>query len=303
MLAFERLGYGNMDAVKEYFERDNIRYRKSCADITCDLVFGTTFLWRDFYSTEFAVLGDSLVLRISNGGTSMFSSPFGDKSIPAILRELREYCRLKGEPLYFCFVPEKDLHYFRETYDLVFETAELDWYDYVYDKDSLALFPGKRYHRQKNHINKFIRAYPNGKFVPITNDNSSLVRDYAVEWYDRYSDDSDMSVAEECAVCEMLSKWNTDTGIDGGFVESEGRILGFTLGEIIGDTVYVHIEKAEHDNNGGYQFLASEYLKSISDKGVQFVNREEDMGIPGLRKSKESLHPVKLLKKYTLYCC
>lgn len=302
MLTFEKLSYSNYSTVKKYFDACNKRYISAGADITCDLAFGTTFLWKDYYKTNFAVLGNSLILQITNGGIVMYSSPVGASDIPEMLEAVREYCHSRGEALYFCFVPEYDLHYYEECFDTVFSTVEEDWYDYVYEKYNLCEFPGRLYHRQKNHVNKFIKTYPGSKFVPITDENVSLVRAYAEEWYKRYSDGSAMSEAEEYALYDLLDNWDKCTDLTGGFVETARGISGFTVGETVGNTVYVHIEKAEHDKNGAYQFLSSGYLKSMDDS-VKFVNREEDMGIEGLRKSKQALHPVKLLKKYTLYCC
>lgn len=302
MLTFERLGYDNFTTVKKYFDENNKRYLSCGADITCDLAFGTTFLWRDYYKTSFAILGNSLILQIANGGIVMYSSPVGSSDIPEMLCALREYCHSRGEALYFCFVPESDLKYYDECFDTVFSTLEEDWYDYVYDINSLSDFPGRLYHRQKNHINKFVKSNPDAEFIPLTCSNAMLARRYAESWYSRYSDGTAMSLAEEAALFDLLDNWGRCESFTGGFIETSDGLSGLTIGETVGNTVYIHIEKAEHDKNGAYQFLSSEYLKQM-DNSIKFVNREEDMGIEGLRKSKQSLHPVQLLEKYTLYCC
>lgn len=303
MLDFKKLTYEDYSKVKKYFITDNERYRVGDADITCDMVFGTTFFWRGFYNTKYAILGDTLILQITNGGIEMYSSPLGNGDFDNALQAIKEYVHSRGNALYFCFVPEFDLHFFYDNYDIVFSTEEPDWYDYVYDKANLSDFPGRKYHRQKNHCNKYLKTNPNARFITINSENAAKVKEYAAEWHGAFSDTSDMSAAEFTAVADLLDNWDDNPCLGGGFIESDGNIHGFTIGEIVGDTVYVHVEKADHTVNGAYQFLSSEYLRSITDENVIFVNREEDMGIEGLRKSKQSLHPEKLLKKYTLYCC
>ncbi len=303
MLDFKRLTYEDYSTVQEYFDLDNSRYRDHGAAITCDLVFGTTFFWRNFYDTKYAIHNGSLILQITNGGIEMYSSPLGNGDFDGILHEIRQYAHSNGNALYFCFVPEFDLHYFKDNYDVVFSTEEPDWYDYVYDKASLTDFPGRKYHRQKNHRNKYLKINPNTRFIPIDSNNAAMVKEYAAKWHSDYSDSSDMSEAEISSVYDVLENWDKNPFLSGGFIESDGDIHGFTVGEVVGDTVYVHVEKADHTANGAYQFLSSEYLRSINNPNVIYVNREEDMGIEGLRKSKHSLHPEKLLKKFTLYCC
>ena len=112
-----------------------------------------------------------------------------------------------------------------------------------------------------------------------------------------------MALAETKAVIETLDNWDYNYSLCGGYITSSDRVIGFTIGEIVGDTVYVHVEKADHTIPGAYQFLSSSFLKNLDNADIRFVNREEDMGLPGLRKAKLSLHPIKLLKKFTVYCC
>lgn len=303
MLEFQTLSYNNRNTVNEFFAKDNFARFNSASDVTCDLVFGTTFLWREYYSTSYAEASGSLILQIRNGGISMFSVPIGEGDIKSSLVTLKDYAHNNGIALYFCFVPEAYLPFFHDAFDIVFASEEPDWSDYVYDLTSLRDFLGRRYHGQKNHLNKFKKMNPNASFHTLTSDNVHMVKEFASKWYDMYSDNSHMSEAEERAVFDYLNNLEHNSNLTGGVIMSENSAAGFTVGEIVGDTVFIHIEKADHTIPGAYQFLQSEFLRSISNKNVKFVNREEDMGIPGLRKAKHALHPVKLLKKYTLYCC
>ena len=89
-------------------------------------------------------------------------------------------------------------------------------------------------------------------------------------------------------------------GFFGGLIRTEGRIVAFSFGEIIGDTLFVHVEKALREVRGSYQMIVSELLSRFATDGILYVNREEDVGDPGLRYSKESYHPKCLLEKYEM---
>ena len=160
MIDFKKPGYEDYDTLQRYFTRDNKWHTENLWDITCDHVFGTTFFWREYYNTEYAVIDDSLVLKISTGGTTMFSVPIGGDNIPAILNTIKEYSHSRGIPLYFCFVPEQHLQYFDQVFDVVFASEEYDWSDFVYDIESLKDYSGRKYHGQKNFLNRFIKQMP-----------------------------------------------------------------------------------------------------------------------------------------------
>lgn len=301
MLEFKRLEYEDRDTVGDYFRRDNERRLAEGAPMICDSLLGTTFFWREYYNIRYAIYEDSLILLASGGGTDMFSFPIGGDTVAA-LHAVREYAHSIGIALYFCFISEYDLHFFEECYDVVFSSEEPDWSDYVYDKASVTDFAGKHFHGQKNMLNRFKRTDPTAAFVPMESSLCSAVSEYISQWFQKYSDGSPMSAAEEKAIYELLRRWD-ESKMTGGIVTSKDGICGFTAGECVGDTVFVHVEKAEQNRAGAYQFLASEYLRKTTDPSVIYVNREEDMGISGIRKAKQSLHPIRMLKKYTLYCC
>ena len=84
----------------------------------------------------------------------------------------------------------------------------------------------------------------------------------------------------------------------GGLLRAGGKIVGFSAGEIVGDTLIIHVEKADIAYDGVYQALVNEFAKRFVTESVQYINREEDVGDPGVRKSKDSDHPLRLLEKY-----
>lgn len=113
----------------------------------------------------------------------------------------------------------------------------------------------------------------------------------------RYHKDSASAQAEEGCVREFLRDFAAYAPL-AGLLRVNGRVVGFSAGEIVGDTLIIHIEKADIAYEGVYQALVNEYAKCFVTPGVRYINREEDAGDEGLRRSKESYHPVRLLEKY-----
>ena len=104
---------------------------------------------------------------------------------------------------------------------------------------------------------------------------------------------------ENKKVIEVLDNFDT-YGMLGGYLIADGKIVGFSINEIVGDTLYTHIEKADRQYKGAYQMLVNQAAITFAVDEVSFINREEDMGDLGLRTSKKSYHPIELLKKYTI---
>ena len=301
MADFKKLSFEDYPIIKPYFESDNLRNIRNDNHIICDRVFDCTFLWRNYYDTRYAIVGDSAVLSISHGNTEMYSFPMGGDILHA-LKGIKEHIRNAEKNAYFCFIPQCDIHYFHEVFDCVFISEEPDWSDYLYNVTDIMNYAGKRYHGQRNFYNRFAKANPNAELVSVNNGNARRVIPFIQKWFAEHGDNSPMSVAEEKGIYELLDKWDSYS-MRGAYLTASEEIVGFTAGEIIGNTAFIQIEKADHSMPGVYQYMSAEYLKLICHDGLHFVNREEDMGIPGLRKAKEDLHPVEKLKKFTLYCC
>ena len=125
------------------------------------------------------------------------------------------------------------------------------------------------------------------------------MKEFLSYYYESVQKDSSTFRDEELAVNEVLSHLDI-YGFFGGVIRAEGNICAFSLGEVIGDTLFVHIEKADREIRGAYQMMVSEFVSHYGKEPVLYVNREEDVGDPGLRYSKESYHPHALLEKYVL---
>ncbi len=135
--------------------------------------------------------------------------------------------------------------------------------------------------------------------MEIDETNRNEVRDFFLDFSKKYAKDYGTFKEERSKILEVFDNFDT-YGLLGGALKVENDIVGFSLGEIVGDTLFVHIEKADRNFTGSYQMLVNQFAKAYAGESVAYINREEDDGDEGLRTSKLSYHPVRLLEKYTV---
>lgn len=291
MLNFKPISLDSLEEIKEYLPYKNNR--------TCDSTIGTLFMWREFYKSEYAIYNETLFMkvRISNGNTS-FILPTGKRPLEEGLQTLVEYTNQMNMPLIFCAIPEEALeiikNFFQNKVEFQFDR---DMSDYLYLSEDLSQLKGRRYSGQRNHMNKFKKTYPNYQYTRMSKGNINRV----IDFYDGFSSNMvkamEMAIEENKRAGEILPLIG-DIGLFGGFIEIEGEIIAISVGEIINDTLYVHIEKALKEYPGSYQMIMNEFAKDSINESVLYINREDDAGDLGLRTSKLSYHPHKLLDKY-----
>lgn len=176
-------------------------------------------------------------------------------------------------------------------------------HDYVYAIDDLADLEGKKYDGKRNHCRRFESLYPDCETVEIDEKSIDAVRLMAKEWYAqrREADPDGEYSMEECALTRALDHYR-ELSLDGIALVQNGRVLAFSIGNRMStDTVDVNFEKAASDVQGGYAAINRAFARHIRAgyPAVRFLNREEDMGIEGLRRAKESYKPHHRVVKYT----
>ena len=165
--------------------------------------------------------------------------------------------------------------------------------DYVYNTADLISLSGKKYHGKRNHLNKFLSLY-NWTYKNI--DKTNLKK--CAEFVARITSERNPDPAHEINAMNLLFDNFFELGVTGGCIEIDGRIAAVSVGEKMGDTALIQVEKADTAFDGAYAAINQIFLKNeFSD--CRFVNREEDMGVAGLRKAKMSYHPAFLYTKYT----
>ena len=286
MLNFQKLTLEHIDEIKPFFHAH--------PTMICDNTVGGAFMWRDYFSTEFAKFNDTLIFKAKIkyfNDIIAFSMPLGS-DVQGSLKEIELYCRETGTPVVFCTVTENDIGELKKDFNSLTIYPEENWNDYIYDKNDLTLLKGKKWHGQKNHINYFIKTNEDYRFEKITGENISGVKEFFSSL--EITNNSDIFIEERKKVFEVLDNYEA-YGLTGLLLRANGSVCAFALGEIIGNVLYVHIEKADKSIRGAHQMIVREFA---AQDGITHINREEDVGDPGLRASKMSYHPVDILKKH-----
>lgn len=286
MLSLKKIGLEDIKILKAYFETYPARQ--------CDRSAGATAMWRDYFDNSYAVIDGTLILS----SESKFIFPIG-RNIENALNEIENHCKENNIPMILCTVNKSELEKIGNIYNEFNVEADRDWFDYLYSKESLLALTGKKYNTPRNHINKFKKLYTDWSFEAINENNIPSLIEFTKNF--KFNSEKDESAALELKMCiEVLENYET-YGMLGGVLKSRDKIIGYSMGEIVGDTLFCHVEKADISYNGAYQMLTNQFLQMYaSDDEIRFVNREEDCGDEGLRKSKMSYHPIELIEKNTV---
>ncbi len=292
-LEFKQMGLSDIEKIRPLLGCNEYR--------TCDFTIGGLLMWVDYFNYEYCVYEDTLFIKgISENhpGKVAFSMPIGRLPLNESIALIVDYCNDNGIEPSFSAVPAAKAEDIAAITGGVVEPLE-GWSDYLYDVRSLATLQGKAYPKKRNHVNRFMIENPNYGFEMITSRNIGE----AMAFLDTVDLDgkADQAVASyELEQCRSVLS-NIDTYLfDGALLRAEdGAVCAITLGEVVGDTLYVHIEKMDHNVAGAGETVNKLFAAEMLSRncGLRYVNREEDMNDPGLRFAKESYHPVSLLDK------
>lgn len=261
-----------------------------------DYSFANLYMWRHEYHPMIAIVGDRLI--VGNPNWDSYSYPKGHGDLRQAIDLIIEDAHAKGRKAIIHDLTDRMLEEFLPIYGDRFElTEDRDNADYLYTADKLCNLAGRKLSAKRNHINKFER---NGdwEFVRITDDNMEAAREFVAEFYKEKSD-PDLE-SEAIAIAEMFANYH-ELGFMGGLLYQNGKPVAFTAGTLLDpECVDVHFEKALPNVEGAYTMVNREFARMVASEhpSVEYFNREEDMGLEGLRKAKLSYHPDVLLMKY-----
>lgn len=261
-----------------------------------DYSFANIFMWRFAYEPKIFFHENRML--VSNPTLDMFSYPKGDGDVSASIELLLEDAHKCGKKLLLRGLTDKTLDEFLPLYGDKFEIIQdRDNADYIYTADKLCSLSGRKLSSKRNHINKFEK---NGawEFKEINDSNMNDAKSFISEFYIE-KNDPDLE-SESIAINEMF-KYYEELGFIGGLLYQNDKIVAFSAGTLLDEDVFdVHFEKAFPDVEGAYTMVNREFAKLVVSKHPNIVafNREEDMGLEGLRRAKLSYHPDILLMKY-----
>ncbi len=264
-----------------------------------ELTFTNLFMWRCYYQffiTE--VEGFLTLLAQPIGSRPYFFPPLGRGDLQGWLEACLDYFRYLGVPPRFERFPESLVRGLSLPPGLRV-LPDRDNADYVYRVQDLIRLSGNRYHTQKNHINRFSKRHV-WTYEPLTPETVQACLGLQEEWCRvKQCLESHSLLHEDRAIVEAFTHFAA-LPFQGGVIRVAGKVEAFTLGEMLNpETVVIHIEKANPEIPGLYPLLQQQFLAHHWPH-VPFVNREQDLGIDGLRKSKLSYHPVFLVEKFRL---
>lgn len=295
-LRFTPLTIASISTLRPYLEASPFR--------TCDYSIGGMVMWAGYFDYSYAIYRDTLFVKgVTEDDVTRpaFSLPVGALPLDESVRLLKEYCLTHdGLPLTFSAVPEEAVDQLRRL-GAVKVTELGDWGDYVYNASDLANLSGKKLGKKRNHVNRFMTEHPDYVFEPLNADNLQAVKDF---YRGAQLDASKPALADVereqvFGVLDNLDSYN----FEGAVLSIPGLgVVAFTLGEVIGDTLYTHIEKMDHTVNGAGETINKLFAGMMSGRYPElvYINREEDTGDPGLRHAKESYHPAMILRKYNV---
>ena len=297
MLEFAEITINDKELFGKYLRLDNPQIS--------DTSFTNLFMWRDYYKFRYAEIHGMLwIISVPEGQEPFLLEPIGNmnqESIDRAIVVLKEYFKKNDWKLVFKKIHEDKIQYFRKHVNseesIVFDR---DNSDYVYLSDNLINLKGKKYDGKRNHINKFKKLYQY-EYVPLTEEHINDCSDIMDAWCrERNCDDHKGFYCEKLANMEVLKNFNR-LGCKGAIMRVDGKFEGFTIGEMLNaDTAVIHIEKANNQVNGLYTFINQQFCEHEWQQ-AKYINREQDLGVEGLRKAKLSYNPEKLINKYTIY--
>jgi len=280
---FKPLALEDQSVFNEYFDREPSE--------VCELNFANLFIWKESEHPRWTIMDGSLCILVEPGCEPPYAlPPVGGDRIPETMTAcLRHVPRLARVPEDFvrkygaCFRIEEDPSNF----------------DYIYRVEDLAELKGKRYDGKRNRIRKFESTFAHEYHALTASDVPGCVR-LLDDWFEEKRNGDSGMMADKTAIVQALASFEL-LGLKGGVVKVGGRVEAFTLGgRLTADTAVIPIEIANPGLVGLAQWINREFVRR-EWLGFRYINREQDMGIEGLRRAKLSYQPAGLVKKYNLY--
>lgn len=292
-LFFRPMSVDDISIVRPFLEKNCYR--------TCDYTLGGMFMWVDYFNYEYCIYDETLFVKgVSENHPDMvaFSLPLGKLALSESVPLIKDYCRRNNLRLAFSAIPIECADELAALCNGTVERLE-EWSDYLYSAEALATLTGKQYSKKRNHVNRFFVENPGRLLEMITAENIEEVKSF-MSTLDLSQKTDPQVAAYELQQCLDVLDHIDDYLFEGAILrDAAGGICAVTLGEVVGDTLYVHIEKMNHLVAGAGEtvnkLFASEMLRRHC--GLRYINREEDMGDPGLKFAKESYHPIGVLEK------
>lgn len=288
MLDFKSIEKSKIKEYKAFYEEDQIG---------CEANFVSAYLWNSEYNIKVAVFDDTLIKAYFRGDGRLwgYCFPHG-KNVRGALEAIFEDARENDRQPYLGYMSRDEREEFERIYPdkYIFEPSTTTQ-DYIYLTENLANLPGKKYHAKRNHISRFFRNFPESRIEPITKQNAKDALTVARLWCEENGIDCNTH-AEYAVIGEALDNLELFE-MRGMMLYADEKPIAMTLGSEISEICFdVNFEKALKDYDGSYAVINNEFAKTLTS--YKYLNREEDLGLEGLKKSKLSYHPEIIYERF-----
>ena len=268
--------------------------------MNCDMNVANLCSWQFLYHTEYAVVEGFLVLRFVADGHVTYMKPIGKGDLRPVLELLMADARSLGDTLRMACVCPCAQGLMEESMPGAFAySVNRDRADYLYLREKLVTLSGKKLQPKRNHISKFKRTYPNYEYRPLTADLVDDCIRLGEEWCRTNDSCMQRAMQAEQRMIDYALHHIDELHIVGGTLWVEGRMVAFTFGARINAEAFdVCVEKADTAYEGAYAMINNEFVSRLPED-ITYINREEDLGLEGLRKAKLSYQPDLILDKMT----
>ncbi len=269
----------------------------------CERCFVDLFIWRYHYKTRICFLEGFLLIKMTppDGGPDRYISPIGEGDLSKVLDALEEDALERRIPYRLVSVAEPMIARIETVKPgkFIFSHDSEDGDDYIYLAEKLRTLSGKKLQSKRNLVNRFKAEYEGRwSYEDITPETRKDAFEFHLKWCEQNGCAHDREFeGETCAIIQALDNFEA-LGMHGGILRLDGNVIAFTLGCRATEDMYiVQIEKADHNIAGAYQMINQQFVLRNCDD-VEYINREEDLGLEGLRKAKHSYYPVMRGVKY-----
>ena len=289
MLDFQEISIEDRERIENYFE--------FLEEPFCDFTFGNLFSWSVVENTKIAFLNNFLFIRFSDDKKFYYAFPIGKGEIKNAINLIIEDAKINDKKIQFVCLTKKQTKILKEIFDEKIKiNKNRDDFDYVYSVEKLSTLSGRKYHSKKNHFNSFKNNF-DFIYEEINENNLQECIGFASEWY-LQNEATPMLLKEQKVLNNALENY-FNLNLIGAIIKINEKIVAVCAGEKMykQNMFCTHFEKASSEFPKAYTAI-NKLFSEFSINNFEFVNREDDAGIEGLRKAKLSYYPEFILKKY-----
>lgn len=285
-MIFKEIELSDKKKIQEYFTPEK------CAG--AHQSFTNMYIWQESYNISFSEEDGFLFIKSRHShDCSYYIFPCGEGDRKAAIEKIIEDAKNCGCKCIIAHMSPEECEFLKENFgDRFVFRNDRNNAEYVYEAQSLINLSGKKLHSKKNFVNTFLNSY-NWEYSEITPENIDAAKDFCIASIKEREDHG-----EELLAAEKLFSSFFELGLSGGVLYVDGRLCAVTAGEMLSyDTAVIHLEKADTTLRGSYAAINNLFAKNrFAD--IKYINREEDMGIEGLRRAKESYRPCHMVEKW-----